>query len=221
MLFFDYLTKDTNYVEPKNKVIYLTRKLLKTYLFKIDKSGKIEKVKLNHIFAVFALFVLTTVIFYLAKPSIHFIVVIAQTNVSLAALAFILYAIIFIQHYNETRETIKTLYYDEQRSPSEVDANGRKVNQQYEETKKDKEFLLGNGVFLIIALFISALLGVSAILFYKIYWLALALETIGVILIELVFLIISVMLLNMVTDTIYVEYPRSMNSWKNRKAKHK
>ena len=85
------------------------------------------------------------------------------------------------------RKTIITLYYTESRLPSDTDANGRSIEDQYKATKKDKEVLLGNGVFIITSLFISALLGVFSILSSNIYWLALVMEIMGITIIELVF----------------------------------
>ena len=196
----------------------IAKYVLNNYLYVINDSNE-KKYKLLHIVAIFIIIILTSTVFYLSKPGINELIVIAKVNVSLAALAFILYAMIFVQHYNETREAIITLYYREERYPSEMDANGRRVLEQYEATEEDKRFLLGNDIFIIIALFISAILGIFSITFYKFYLVSLIIEIFAIIIIELAFLVISILLLNMVTDTIYVEYPKSMNVWKNKKKK--
>lgn len=213
MTALDYLSKNEDHA--KYKGIELLKVVLGAYLFKLNKKGK-RTLKVFHILSVVILIAFTILIFHFIKPNEATVLVIANNYVSLAALAFVLYAIIFVQQYEETRKVIITLYYNESRPPEEKDANGRLVEEQYDATQKDKEFLLGNGVLIIVALFISALLGVFSILFSRIYWLSLVMEIIGIIIIELVFLIISILLLNMVTDTIYVEYPKSENTWKNR-----
>ena len=193
--------------------------VLNNYLFVIEDNKK--STKWSHIIAVILIIVITPIIFYLSGLNITEVVLIARVNVSLAALAFILYAVIFVQHYSETRETIITLYYREERYPSEMDANGRNILDQYEATKEDKEFLLGNDIFVIIALFVSAILGVFSITFYKFYLVSLIIEIFAIIIIELVFLVISILLLNMVTGTIYVDYPKSMDFWKNSRNRRK
>ena len=201
------------YNNKTHKAISLVKKMLFGHYIKKEKRRR-------NIAAIGLLIFLNIVLFYFFKPSPNIVKALAQTNVSLAALAFILYAIIFVQHYNETRDTIITLYYREKRKPNKLDPNGRKVKDQYNATLYDKEFLLGNDVFLIIALFMSALLGIVSIFFYKFYIVAIITEFLAIIIIELVFLIISLLLLNMVTDTIYVEYPKSLKAWKYR-MKHK
>lgn len=208
----------SNVKENKGNARKLAKYVLNNYLFVINNSNE-KKYKRLHIGAIVIIIILTFIIFYLSKPGINELIVIAKVNVSLAALAFILYAMIFVQHYNETREAIITLYYREERYPLEMDANGRRVLEQYEATEEDKRFLLGNGIFIIIALFVSAILGIFSITFYKFYLVSLIIEIFAIIIIELAFLVISILLLNMVTDTIYVEYPKSMNVWKNKKKK--
>ena len=208
----------SNVKETKGNARKLAKYVLNNYLFVINDSNE-KKYKWLHIGAIILIIALTSIIFYLSKPGINEVMIIAKINLSLAALAFILYTMIFVQHYNETREAIITLYYREERYPSEMDANGRRVLEQYEATEEDKRFLLGNDIFIIIALFISAILGIFSITFYKFYLVSLIIEIFAIIIIELAFLVISILLLNMVTDTIYVEYPKSMNVWKNKKKK--
>ncbi|MGC8621861.1 MAG: hypothetical protein ACP5U0_08120 [Caldisphaera sp.] len=211
------MVKDCIPIEKQNENAHRTLKLIKTIL--IDYYFKKEK-RLRNIVAITLLIFLNFVLFYYVKPNSDIVKALAQTNVSLAALAFILYAIIFVQHYNETRETIITLYYREKRKPNTLDPNGKRVEEQYRSTLGDREFLLGNDVFIIIAFFISALLGVISILFYTFYIVAIITEILASIIIELEFLVIPLLLLDMVTDTIYVEYPKSLRAWKNR-VKHK
>jgi len=188
-------------------------RLIKTIL--MDHYFKKEK-RLRNIVVIALLSFLNFVLFYYIKPNSNIVKALAQINVSLAALAFILYALIFLEHYEETRETIITLYYKEERKPNTLDQNGKRVEEQYLSTLVDKEFLLGNDVFIIIAFFISALLGIISIFFYTFYIVAVITEALAIIIIELAFLVISILLLNMVTDTIYVEYPKSMEAWKKR-----